>query len=172
MTEFELDREALLQTFLAEADEILGRMEQSLVALEARPGDDELVNALFRDAHTMKGSAGLVAFDAVRDLSHDLEAVLAADADARRYIRRLHRERPDAAQEARFERLKQLRNRRAQELGLEPGVICPNGALQAIARTTPTRQDELTEVVEVRRWQVEALGAAAILEAAADPPGQ
>jgi two-component system chemotaxis sensor kinase CheA len=76
MNELDIDREALLQTFLAEAEEILGRMEQSLVALETRPGDDEILHALFRDAHTMKGSAGLVAFDAVRDLAHELEAVL------------------------------------------------------------------------------------------------
>jgi two-component system chemotaxis sensor kinase CheA len=76
MNEIEIDREALLQTFLVEAEEILARMEQSLVALEARPGDEEILHALFRDAHTMKGSAGLVAFDAVRDLAHDLEAVL------------------------------------------------------------------------------------------------
>jgi two-component system, chemotaxis family, sensor kinase CheA len=76
MSDFEIDREALLQTFLAEAEEIFGRMEQSLVALEAHPGDEEILHGLFRDAHTMKGSAGLVAFDAVRDLAHELEAVL------------------------------------------------------------------------------------------------
>jgi two-component system chemotaxis sensor kinase CheA len=74
--ELEIDREALLQTFRLEAEEILGRMEQGLVALEARPGDGELLHGLFREAHTLKGSAGLVAFDAVRDVAHDLEDVL------------------------------------------------------------------------------------------------
>src|SRR5512144_975778 len=72
----EIDREALLQTFRAEAEEIFGRMEQALVALEARPGDEELLHGLFRDAHTLKGSAGLVSFDVVRDVAHDLEGVL------------------------------------------------------------------------------------------------
>jgi len=76
MDELDLDREALLQTFLAEAEEIFVRMEQGLVALEARPGDDEILHGLFREAHTLKGSAGLLAFDAVRDLAHDLEDVL------------------------------------------------------------------------------------------------
>jgi two-component system chemotaxis sensor kinase CheA len=76
MDELEIDREALLETFRAEAEEIFGRMEQALVALEARPGDEELLHGLFRDAHTLKGSAGLVSFDAVRDLGHDLESVL------------------------------------------------------------------------------------------------
>ncbi len=74
--ELGIDREALLQTFLAEAEETFAHMEQGLVALESRPGDDELLHGLFRDAHTVKGAAGLVAFDAVRDLAHDLESVL------------------------------------------------------------------------------------------------
>jgi two-component system chemotaxis sensor kinase CheA len=76
MDELEIDREALLQTFLAEAEETFVHMEQALVALEARPGDDSLLHSVFRDAHTLKGAAGLVGFDAVRDLAHDLEDVL------------------------------------------------------------------------------------------------
>ncbi|HEX9052954.1 MAG TPA: chemotaxis protein CheA [Anaeromyxobacter sp.] len=72
----EIDREALLATFQAEAEEIFDRMEQALVALEVRPGDEELLHGLFRDAHTLKGSASLVAFDVVRDVAHDLEDVL------------------------------------------------------------------------------------------------
>jgi two-component system chemotaxis sensor kinase CheA len=76
MDDVEIDREALLQTFLAEAEETCVHMEQALVALEGRPGDEQLLHAVFRDAHTLKGAAGLVGFDAVRDLSHDLEDVL------------------------------------------------------------------------------------------------
>jgi two-component system, chemotaxis family, sensor kinase CheA len=76
MDELGIDRELLTQTFLAEAEETFSRMEQALVALEARPGDDEILHALFRDAHTLKGGASLVGFDGVRDLAHDLEDVL------------------------------------------------------------------------------------------------
>ncbi|HSN90484.1 MAG TPA: chemotaxis protein CheA [Anaeromyxobacteraceae bacterium] len=76
MDELNIDREALLATFLAEAEEVLGRMEGSLVALEANPSDGQILHALFRDAHTLKGAASLVEFDAVRDLAHDLENVL------------------------------------------------------------------------------------------------
>ncbi|WP_242392320.1 chemotaxis protein CheA [Anaeromyxobacter oryzisoli] len=76
MDEFEIDREALLATFLAEAEEIFARMEQTLVALEKAPGDEGLLQALFRDAHTIKGSSSLVSFDVVRDVAHDLEDVL------------------------------------------------------------------------------------------------
>jgi two-component system, chemotaxis family, sensor kinase CheA len=76
MDEFEIDREALLATFLAEAEETYARMEQGFVALEKAPGDEQLLHGLFRDAHTVKGSSSLVAFDGVRDVAHDLEDVL------------------------------------------------------------------------------------------------
>ena len=72
-----IDRDVLLQTFLVEAEETFVHMEQSLVALEGRPNDDQLLHGLFRDAHTLKGAAGLVGgFDPVRDVAHDLEDVL------------------------------------------------------------------------------------------------
>jgi two-component system chemotaxis sensor kinase CheA len=76
MDEIEIDREALLQTFLAEAEETFVHMEQALVALESHPDNDQLLHSVFRDAHTLKGGAGLVGYDVVRDLSHDLEEVL------------------------------------------------------------------------------------------------
>jgi two-component system chemotaxis sensor kinase CheA len=76
MDDVSIDREALVATFLAEAEEIFSRMEGSLVDLEATPSDGQILHALFRDAHTLKGSASLVEFDAVRDLAHDLEDVL------------------------------------------------------------------------------------------------
>ena len=72
-----IDRDVLLQTFLVEAEETFGHMEQTLVALEKRPNDDQLLHGLFRDAHTIKGASGLVGgFDPVRDVAHDLEDVL------------------------------------------------------------------------------------------------
>jgi two-component system chemotaxis sensor kinase CheA len=74
--EFEIDREALLATFLAEAEEIFAHMEELLVAFEKTPSDDGLLHALFRDAHTLKGGASLVGFDAVKDVAHDLESLM------------------------------------------------------------------------------------------------
>jgi two-component system, chemotaxis family, sensor kinase CheA len=76
MSEFEIDREALVATFLAEAEETLAHMEQVLVSVEAAPSDEALLHELFRDAHTLKGGSGIVGFDAVRDLAHELEDVL------------------------------------------------------------------------------------------------
>ncbi len=72
----EIDRDILIQAFLEEAHEILAGMETNLVALEACPRDDELLNALFRAAHTLKGSGALVDFSGVRDVAHALEELL------------------------------------------------------------------------------------------------
>ena len=82
---------------------------------------------------------------------------------------RAARVRPDAAEEARLERLKELRNQRASALGLEPGVLCPNGALQAVARAAPATDSELEGIEDVRRWQIAALGPAAMLAVVAEP---
>ena len=76
MDEIEIDRELLIQTFVAEAHEVLEQMEQQIVALETNPDDGETLHSIFRGAHTLKGSSALVSFDAVRDLSHDLEDLL------------------------------------------------------------------------------------------------
>ena len=74
--ELEIDRQLLVQTFVAEAGELLDQMERDLVALEARPQDAEILHSLFRAAHTLKGSAGLVGYEAVRELAHDIEELL------------------------------------------------------------------------------------------------
>jgi two-component system, chemotaxis family, sensor kinase CheA len=73
---FDLDRQALLAVFLAEAEERLSQMEEALVALEERPGDEELVQAIFRAAHTLKGNAAALGFGALAELTHVLEDLL------------------------------------------------------------------------------------------------
>lgn len=122
--------------------------------------------------HAVRGLPASLAKRYGDQLLAAVERGLATPLDALAVPERHPRQRPDAAQEARFERLKLLRNQRAAELGLEPGVICPNGTLQAIARAAPTRREQLTGIAELRGWQIEALGAPAILAAAADPAGQ
>jgi ribonuclease D len=64
----------------------------------------------------------------------------------------------DPALEARLERLKAARNRLATELDLAPGVLCPNGTLEAIARANPGSMDEMAASAELRRWQLSAIG--------------
>ena len=73
---------------------------------------------------------------------------------------------PDPAFEARVEALKHRRNRLAEELQLAPGVLCPNGTLEAIARAEPASLDALATIPELRRWQVKVLGPS-LLEAVA-----
>ena len=54
---FEVD-EDILQDFLVEAGEILELLSEQLVELENNPEDTELLNAIFRGFHTVKGGAG------------------------------------------------------------------------------------------------------------------
>lgn len=64
------------QVFAVESRELLQQMEDSLLHLESEPGDAESINSLFRAAHTIKGSAGLFAFDAIVAFTHVVESVL------------------------------------------------------------------------------------------------
>lgn len=64
----------------------------------------------------------------------------------------------DPAFEARLERLKAARNRLATEFDLAPGVLCPNGTLEAIARANPRTLEELAGLPELRRWQLREIG--------------
>lgn len=73
-------------------------------------------------------------------------------------IARAARRPPDAAYEARLERLKAVRNELALRYDLAPGVLCPNGTLEAIARAEPHSTEELRKIPELRRWQVEEIG--------------
>jgi ribonuclease D len=66
---------------------------------------------------------------------------------------------PDPAFEARLERLKSARNKLAAKFDLAPGVLCPNGTLEAIARLNPVTADALDQVGELRRWQRREFGA-------------
>jgi ribonuclease D len=65
---------------------------------------------------------------------------------------------PDPAYEARVERLKAVRNQLATSLELAPGVLCPNGTLEAIARAVPSSIEELGQIPGIRRWQVATVG--------------
>ena len=64
----------------------------------------------------------------------------------------------DPAFEARLERLKSARNRLAVQLDLAPGVLCPNGTLEAIARANPLSMEALAVLPELRRWQFREIG--------------
>ncbi|HEY4100537.1 MAG TPA: HRDC domain-containing protein [Gemmatimonadales bacterium] len=68
----------------------------------------------------------------------------------------------DPAYETRLEALKRERNRLATEFSLAPGVLCPNGTLEAIARAEPENVESLARVAGVRTWQAGVFGAALV----------
>lgn len=70
----DLDDE-ILQDFLVEAGEILELLNEQLVDLEQTPGDADLLNAVFRGFHTVKGGAGFLAIDPMVDTCHVCEDV-------------------------------------------------------------------------------------------------
>ncbi|MES2823801.1 MAG: chemotaxis protein CheA [Pseudomonadota bacterium] len=64
------DDEDILQDFLVEAGEIIERLSQQLVDLEQRPDDTNLLNAIFRGFHTVKGGAGFLALTPMVECCH------------------------------------------------------------------------------------------------------
>ncbi len=63
----------ILQDFLVEAGEILDKLSEQLVDLEQRPDDRDLLNAIFRGFHTVKGGAGFLQLDAMVECCHVTE---------------------------------------------------------------------------------------------------
>ncbi|HCV04306.1 chemotaxis protein CheA [Pseudoalteromonas sp. APAL1] len=71
---FEVD-EDILQDFLVEAGEILELLSEQLVQLENNPEDKDLLNAIFRGFHTVKGGAGFLSMTELVDACHGAENV-------------------------------------------------------------------------------------------------
>jgi len=67
--------EDILQDFLVEAGEILENLSEQLVDLEQHPDDADLLNAIFRGFHTVKGGAGFLQLDALVNCCHAAENV-------------------------------------------------------------------------------------------------
>ncbi|MBU3898583.1 MAG: chemotaxis protein CheA [Gammaproteobacteria bacterium] len=65
-----------LQTLVIESRELLEGMEDALLAIEQAQDKDELINAIFRAAHTIKGSSGLFGLDHIVAFTHVVESVL------------------------------------------------------------------------------------------------
>jgi two-component system chemotaxis sensor kinase CheA len=65
-----------LNTFVAEARELLDQMEEALLRIEQDPRDADTLNAIFRAAHTIKGSAGVFGIDHIVAFTHVAENVL------------------------------------------------------------------------------------------------
>ena len=66
----------ILQDFLIESFELVEKLDEDLVELESNPEDLELLNGIFRVAHTVKGASSFLNFDVLTHLTHHMEDVL------------------------------------------------------------------------------------------------
>ncbi|QOP41745.1 hybrid sensor histidine kinase/response regulator [Sulfurimonas marina] len=66
----------ILQDFLVESFELVEKLDEDLVELESNPEDLDLLNGIFRVAHTVKGASSFLNFDILTHLTHHMEDVL------------------------------------------------------------------------------------------------
>ena len=125
--------------------------EALVVLAKEQPGTPEALQKIRGISPDMVSRRG-------KDILAAIEKGLAvAESDFPRQ-ERPRRKAPDPAFLSRLDKLKTLRNKAAQRLELAPGVLCPNGTLEAIAKARPKTREELEAIPEVTRWQAEALG--------------
>lgn len=152
-------REALVwrDEVAREQDRAPFRVAQDQVLMEIaaeRPGSVEALA-------NMKGMSSRLARESGRDLVNRLErldTLPAEDLEAYPPPQRNGPGRPPPEVEALAERLKTVRNQRAEALGLDRGALVSNALLLEIAREAPRTIDALTRLPGMKRWQVEALG--------------
>lgn len=70
------DIKELYGEFIEECKELIEGMARELVDLEKNPSDEELINKIFRSAHSMKGNAGFIGLTNLSELAHKMENVL------------------------------------------------------------------------------------------------
>ncbi|HIJ80316.1 MAG TPA: hybrid sensor histidine kinase/response regulator [Desulfuromonadales bacterium] len=70
------DHSKFLNRFVEEAREHCSRLSEGLLNLDKAPGDSELINGLFRSAHTIKGSSRMMKLSRITELAHKMEDIL------------------------------------------------------------------------------------------------
>jgi chemotaxis protein histidine kinase CheA/ActR/RegA family two-component response regulator len=71
-----LDKSGIIEFFLIEAGEHLQNLNKGLLSLEKDPADAAIIDELFRAAHTLKGSAAMMGFQGISEVSHKAEDML------------------------------------------------------------------------------------------------
>ena len=84
------DDPELLATFRAEVEERLASLQAGLLQLESHQSPRQVVTLLFRDAHTVKGSARMLGLEGVLHVAHNMEDLLGALRDGRFTVRKDH----------------------------------------------------------------------------------
>lgn len=75
--DMEIDEmQEIIDDFLVEADELVDSLDNNLVKLESSPDDVDLLNEIFRAAHTIKGTSSFLGLDLITKLTHRMEDIL------------------------------------------------------------------------------------------------
>jgi two-component system chemotaxis sensor kinase CheA len=72
----EIQRDMILKSFTVETGEGLAQMEETILELEARPEDGELIQTIFRVVHTIKGNASILELPKLQSFAHAFENLL------------------------------------------------------------------------------------------------
>lgn len=72
----EFDRSAFISKFQEEAQDLLQRLNEGVITLEAEPENRALIDQMLRDAHTLKGSSRMVGLLDISDVAHRLEDIM------------------------------------------------------------------------------------------------
>ena len=76
MPPIDSEDQELLDGFLTETTELLGRLDEDLITLEKTSDDNELMNRIFRSIHTIKGVSSFLGFDLLVKVTHKTEDIL------------------------------------------------------------------------------------------------
>ncbi|WP_286265454.1 chemotaxis protein CheA [Thalassotalea atypica] len=161
---FEADEE-ILQDFLIEAGEILELLSEQLVELENDPDNADLLNAIFRGFHTVKGGAGFLALTELVEVCHGAENVFdilrnnqrsvtpelmdvilqALDTINEQYARVQAREAMDTPDPGLIEELHRLSIPETEETTAAPQEVAPEPEPVVSTDTSASDGDEMTE---------------------------
>lgn len=162
----DLDDE-ILQDFLVEAGEILEQLSEQLVVLEQTPDDFDLLNAIFRGFHTVKGGAGFLAIHELVEICHSAEDVFnilrqgdrkvsaelmdvilqVLDIVNEMFAQVRSGQSPQAAQPNLLKRLKAFASPADEAIESEPQIIEPDEGVDSIA-DSQTAQDLVAQEFE------------------------
>jgi len=152
---------AILQRLWRWRDGVAAELDRASFRVISNEAMVAMADAAPRDIETLSACRGV----SERLIEQRAQAMLAAveqglavpEKDLPRFPR-AERRVSDPSFDRAVDRLKTLRNAAAIRLGLDPGVLCPKGTLEAVARARPVAVAGLGEIVELRAWQVEVLG--------------
>ncbi len=159
-----IDLTQFYQVFFEEAGENLDRLEQLLLEIDIASADDEVLNSIFRCAHSVKGGAATFGFADVAQLTHQMETLLDK-------LRRHELQPTSGMVDVLLQAGDALRAQLLRHQGGDAGEVCDIEALQAALRSLASGQ---TPVAPVQRAapSVAAPAAAAPASASAPAPGE